>query len=589
MANQIRVWMKLIVLAAALRSLFQATILSAQTIVTQPTNQVVLVGSNATFAVTVSGSGYFSYQWRFNGSNIPNNIITTIAGSGPGGQFAWGFSGDSGAATNAEMHYPDGVAVDAQGNVFIGDLWNHRIRKVGTNGIITTVAGNGVQGSAGNGGAATNANINEPMGVALDASGNLFIAEYGNGWVRKLNTNGIITTVTNSSYGSCADVAVDTSGNIFAAYASGLIVTFNSNGVARIVAGGGTNYFGNGIQATNASLSVPAAVAVDTLGNIFIAERQAHRIRKIDTNGIITLIAGNNTNIEGYSGDGGAATNAQLNFPNGLDVAANGNVFIADSYNHRIRVVDTNGIITTVAGGGVGNFSDGPAYLQYPQAVALDPAGNLFIADMLNQRVRKAAFAGFPTLTISSATTNNAGDYSVIITGASGSVTSSVVSLVVTGAPPNVAIQPASLSVAVGASVSLTGNATGTPPLFYQWRFNGTSIAGATDTILLLNNVFPAKGGAYTVTVTNAYGSITSAPVTLTVVSIALSTPRILGNGKFQFSFDTETGVNYTIEYSTTLTQWFPLLTIQGYGGSITVIDPNAFSPQRFYRAELSP
>ena len=424
-----------IILTVLLGVLSQAVFLSAQTIIIQPTNQVVLLGSNTTFTVSVSGGGNLSYQWQLNGTNIQNNTVSTIAGSGPGGQFAYGFSGDGGMGTNAEMHYPDGVTVDGYGNVFIADLWNHRIRKVATNGIIITVAGNGVPGSAGNGGAANNANLNNPMGLALDKVGNLFIADYVNGCVRKVDINGFISTVTNSFYGGCEDVAVDALGNIFASYSVGLIVKFTTNGVAKIVAGGGTNYYGNGIKATNAVLDNPTAVKTDAFGNLFIVERQAYRVRKVDTNGVITLIAGfrgnSGPNYAGYDGDGGPATNATLSYPNGLAISANGNIFIADSQNQCIRMVDTNGIITTVVGNGVGRFDDGPVNLQYPQALALDPAGNLFIADMWNQRIRKVAFAGLPVLTINNANSNNAGDYSVIVTGSSGSVTSSVVTLAV--------------------------------------------------------------------------------------------------------------------------------------------------------------
>jgi sugar lactone lactonase YvrE len=587
--NQILVWMKLVILIVLFGAMSWATNLSAQVITTQPTNQVVLVGSNATFAVAVSGSSYFSYQWQFNGSNIPNNTIITIAGSGPGGASTGTFSGDGGAATNAGLNYPDGVTIDTQGNVFISDAANYRVRKVGINGILTTIAGNGIQGSGGNGGAATSANLSVPIGLASDANENLYIAEAQNGWVRKVDTNGIITTLTNSSYGSCFDVAVDNIGNIFACYRtingnSGIIVKFNTNGASKIVAGGGTNYNDYAMQATNAGLYTPEGVAVDTLGNIFIAESQGSRIRKVDSNGIITTIAGV-FDIQGHSGDYGAATNATLNFPNHVAIDQNGNIFISDGDNNCIRMIDTNGIITTVTG----YFSDGPTSFQTPRAVACDAVGNLFVADSLNERIRKVALAGLPTLSINDVTTNNAGNYSVIITGTSGSVTSSVVSLVVTGIPPSVAIQPTNQSFTVGANVSFTASATGTPSFFYQWKFNGTNINGATDSTLSLNNVFPTNAGAYTVAVTNAWGGVVSDAATLSVFSIPIVAPHFVGNGQFQFGFDTTTSVNYTIEYSTNLIQWFSLLTINGVGGPIWVTDPNAFNSQRFYRAVLSP
>src|ERR1022692_1478906 len=168
----------------------------------QPTNNsvTVTVGNNVSLAVSVAGTGPFNYQWQLNGTNLPNGIITTVAGNG-----TYGYSGDGGAATNAELYRPSGAAVDAIGNLFIADSGNNCIRKVGINGIITTVAGNGYGagtggGYSGDGGAATNAELNYPTGVAVDTTGNLFIAEEGNQRVRKVGTNGIITTVAGNGY-----------------------------------------------------------------------------------------------------------------------------------------------------------------------------------------------------------------------------------------------------------------------------------------------------------------------------------------------------------------------------------------------------
>ncbi len=338
----------------------------------QPTNNLVVVpvGSNVTFAVSVTGTGPFSYQWQLNGTNLPNGIITTVAG---GGGY---YPGDGGAATNAELYWPGGVAVDASGDLFIADSENNVIREVGTNGIITTVAGNGYTtpygygGFSGDGGAATNAELNLSEGVAVDATGNLFIADTDNERIRKVGTNGIITTV----------------------------------------AGNGTNgYAGDGGAATNAELAYPAGVAVDAIGNLFIADSGNNRIRKVGTNGIITTVAGNGYTNEygqgGYSGDGGAATNAELNYPYGVAVDTIGNLFIADLGNNRIRKVGTNGIITTVAGNGYttpygyGGFSgDGGAAtnaeLYRPEGVAVDATGNLFIADSGNNASAKWASTG---------------------------------------------------------------------------------------------------------------------------------------------------------------------------------------------------
>ena len=159
---------------------------TAPTVLTQPTNQVVITGGTATFSVVAGGTGPFTYQWRFNGTNLPNGVITTVAGNGTNG-----YSGDGGAATNAQLNYPTRVAVDASGNLFIADSGNSRIREVQVNGIISTVAGNGTNGYSGDGGAATNAQLNSPGGMAVDASGNLFIADLANNRVRKVEPAGL--------------------------------------------------------------------------------------------------------------------------------------------------------------------------------------------------------------------------------------------------------------------------------------------------------------------------------------------------------------------------------------------------------------
>ena len=289
---------------------------------TQPGGQTVLPGRAAAFSVAVGGTGPFSYQWQFDGVNFPNNLITTVAGNGTGA-----YAGDGGAATNASLAYPQVVAVDAGGNLYIADTGNNCIRKVAANGLITTVAGNGAQGYSGDGGAATNASLNYPYGVAVDAAGNLFIADTYNNLIRKVAANGIIGTVA---------------GN------------------------GGATYAGDGGPATNASLFYPYGVAVDAAGNLYIADTYNSCIRKAATNGIITTVAGNG--LQGYSGDGGPAIIAILDYPENVAVDAAGNLFIADCNNNCIRKVDTNGIITTVAGNGAYGYSgdDGPAAAASP-------------------------------------------------------------------------------------------------------------------------------------------------------------------------------------------------------------------------------
>ena len=281
--------------------------------------------------------------------------ISTVAGTGTAG-----FSGDGGAATDARLNNPQGVALDGAGNLYIGDTSNHRIRKVDTAGVISTVAGSGTGGHSGDGGAATAAQLNSPRGVALDGAGNLYIADAWNNRIRKVDTAGVITTAAGT---------------------------------------GASGDFGDGGAATAAWLRDPQVVALDGAGNLYIACRTNHRIRKVNTAGVISTVAG--TGMPGFSGDDGAATSAQLSSPEGVAVDWAGNLYIGDASNNRIRKVDTAGVITTVAGTGTaGSSGDGgaavAAQLNNPGGVALDALGNLYIADRSNRRIRKVVGVGPP-------------------------------------------------------------------------------------------------------------------------------------------------------------------------------------------------
>ena len=324
-----------------------------------------------------------------------------------------GFSGDNGSAIYALINAPQGVSVDSTGNVFIADTHNQRIRKINTAGIMTTVAGNGTMAFGGDGGQAVAAQLNFPQDVEIDAAGNLYIADLGNHSIRKVDVNGIITsiagkgtipfggdngaaTVANLNY---PDAAVrDGAGNLYIAdTANNRIRKVDASGTISTVAGNGI--VGNGGDngtATTAQLNAPKGVVVDTAGNLFIADTQNHRIRKVDTNGIITTFAGNGS--AGFSGDGGQATAAQLNFPQKVTIA-NNTLYIVDRNNQRVRAIDiATGVISTFAGNGLRGLSGDnglatAARLDFPQDVIADNAGHIFIADTLNHRVRQVNIA----------------------------------------------------------------------------------------------------------------------------------------------------------------------------------------------------
>ena len=506
------------------------------TITQDLTNQSAVLGSDVSFSVAVSGTGPFFYQWQFNSNNF-QNIIATVAGGGTQNP------GDGGPATNAELNFPNSVVVDAFGNLFIADSDNNRIREVTTNGIITTVAGNGEAGYSGDGDQATNASLDTPYGVAVDGYGNLFIADFNNNCIREVGTNGIINTVagngtegyfgdggpaTNANLDGPWGIAVDVSGNVY------FSDTFNqrvrevgTNGIINTVAGNGmAGYSGDGVLATNASLFGPYSVAVDAYGNLFVTDCGNQRIREVGTNGIINTVAGDGT--DGYSGDGGAATNASLHYPYGVAVDVYGNLFIADTYNSLIREVGTNGIINTVAGGGENYPGDGGAAtnasLNDPLGMAVDASGDLFIADGDNNRIREVPSDTMPTLALLDLIAADASSYDVVVSNAYGSVTSSVVTLTVLF-PPTITAQPQSQTVGAGSNATFSVIASGTPPLYYQWFFDGAALAGQTNSALTLNAASPANTGSYQVVVTNLYGSATSSAATLTVLLI-VTQPR---------------------------------------------------------------
>jgi uncharacterized protein (TIGR03437 family) len=335
--------------------------------------------------------------------------IQTVAGSGNAA-----FSGDGGPATDAGINVPVDVYLDSSGNMFITDQFNNRIRKVTPGGTISTVAGNGAAGFAGDNGPAIDAELNTPTGIRGDSAGNLYIADVGNQRIRKVNTSGIITTIAgngNKGYSGDGGPAVDAgfynpvrvallpNGNLLIADQSdhrvrllnsttGIVTTFAGNGVGTPATGA---FSGDGGPAVDASLNNPTAVAVTASGVVFIADQYNQRIRKVKS-GIITTIAG--TGAAGYGGDDGPAASAILNYPGGINVDRAGNIYFNDDLNFRTRKITTGGTISTIAGTGTAGFSGdgGPAVdaeLNGQFGVSLDIRGNVYIADSVNNRIRE--------------------------------------------------------------------------------------------------------------------------------------------------------------------------------------------------------
>lgn len=379
--------------------------------------------------------GMIGFCHRLAGAVEPG-IMTTLAGTGISG-----YSGDAGRAVEAKLHHPTDVAVDAAGNLYIADSYNNRIRYLNrATGFISTFAGSGVAGFAGDGDLATDAHLNYPVGVALDGNGDLFIADNENHRIRRVDhVSGIITTVagtgtglfsgdgglaTNAGLVEPADIFIDKDENVFIAdngsrrvrridYLTGKIAT---------VAGSGSGTFtGDNISATTEGMS-PTSIYVDDTGALFIADFNNNRVRRVDAvTGIITTVAGNG--LDQSSGDGGLAVASSL-APWGLVADSTGTLFISDFKGSRVRRLDrATGILTTVAGNGWDEFSgDGGAAtaagLNLPVGLALDSFGNILVADELNFRVREINFLPVPTITtIAPASGSMVGGTTVTITG----------------------------------------------------------------------------------------------------------------------------------------------------------------------------
>jgi glucose/arabinose dehydrogenase len=390
---------------------------------------------NNPYGVAVDSSG--NLYIADDGNNVVRKVdasttyISTVAGTGTAGD-----SGDSGSAISAKLKAPTGVAVDSSKNIYIADSGNNAVRMVdASTSYISTVAGTGTSGYSGNGSAATSATLNYPYSVALDSSGNLYIADQYNFVIREVSasTKDISTVAGNHYYSYSGDgglakaaqfntlqgLVMDGSGNLYIADADNYVVrkVDVSTGDISTIAGNGTlGYSGDGGAATSAELESPHGLALDGADNLYIADASSAVVRKVDAStGYISTVAGNGT--QGYSGDGGAATSAELSYPVSVAADSSGNLYIADTDAYVVRKVDvTTGDISTVAGNGTQGYSGDDnaatsAELKTPISVALDSSGNLYIADEDAHVVREVV--------LNTADTSNYGKITTVVGGVS--------------------------------------------------------------------------------------------------------------------------------------------------------------------------
>jgi len=394
----------------------------------------------------------------------PDGTITTVAGTGVAG-----FSGDNGPAVDAQINTPTGVFADTSGNIYIADVGNQRIRKVNQAGIITTIAGNGNKGYGGDGGPAVDASFYNAVRVAVDPSGNVLVADQSDHRIRRITPGGIIST-------------------------------FAGNGVGTPQTGA---FSGDGGPAVDASLNNPTALAIDSSGVVYIADQYNQRIRKVALDGTITTIAGTGT--AGYGGDGGPALSALLNYPGGITVDAAGNLYFNDDLNYRTREISASGTITTVAGSGVqGFFGDGgpatSAALNGNFGSALDLEGNLYIADSMNNRIREvySAVPGFTPATSAAAFTNAASFVSGGSPGAIATLFGTHLTRNLSGILQSSTVPlPASLA---GTTVTVGGI---TAPIFNVVNVNGS------EQISFQVPVDAMPGAAVPVVLNNGFASVT--------------------------------------------------------------------------------
>jgi uncharacterized delta-60 repeat protein len=486
---------------------------------------------SAPIGVAVDGTGNLLV------ADVGNHTLRRITPTGDVSTLA-GLAGTSGYVdgTGAAVRFDtlNDIAPDRAGNAFLSEVNDYTIRKITASAVVTTIAGSpGIAGSTDATGAI--ARFNRPAGIALDRVGNLYVADSANNTIRRITAEGAVTTfagitgiagyadgpAVTATFSRPHGIAVDDSGNVFVADATNnTIRRITSNGVVITLAGqAGVPGFADGSGPT-ARFNDPVHLEVDGTGNVFVSDWANNTVRRVSPNGVVTTIGG----LPGASGStDGTGSIALFNGPNGIALDLAANLYVADQKNNTIRLgtpipavalpsFTTQPAGQTITAGGALNLS-----------VGVSGPGPLAYQWLRNGSVITGATTA--SFTVANSQPGDAGAYSVVVTGAGGAVTSAPGSVTITTTPPTITNQPTSTSVLIGGTASFSVTATGTPAPTYQWQKNGNTISGATNATLTFLSAVTTDAGSYTVVVSNAASSITSNAATLTVNTPAPPAP----------------------------------------------------------------
>ncbi len=629
--------------------------ITAAGVVSTPAGRVGFPGSangtgtvarfNYPSGISVNSAGtavYISDEYNHTIRQLSGTTVTTLAG-------VVANSGSvDGTGSAARFYGPAGVALDSATNLYVADSDNHTIRKITPAGVTTTLAG--LAGFAGTtNGTGNIARFRSPSGVALDSSNNdVYVADTSNHAIRKVTAAGVVTTfaglpgtpgnangTTTARFRLPGAVAVDTAGSVYVADTGNHTIRKITSGcVVSTLAGLAGTAGAVDATGTAARFSSPAGVAVDGSFNVYVTDYGNSTVRKITSAGVVTTLAG----LAGASGDtDGIGSAARFDSPQGVVLDSVGNLFVSDEGYQNIRKITPAGVVTTVGGlsdhSGNADGTGADARFYYPEGMAIDSAGNLYVADYGNSTIRKGtppcldaptidAVVGLKngirqldttpqtavsrqwsiirwpanSLTqLSSATLRNptftpdAADLYVMrltTTNASGQIAIRTLQFTAFDpVAPTIITQPAVQPIAAaGDTITLRVAAFGGLPLQYQWQRNGIDIVGATGLNLTLTNAQADQSGAYTVVVTNTYDVTTSSSTQLTIVAGSLTDFTVVG-GLYTFTLHWLDGLAVTAEYSSNLVDWIPFATATVSGGSVQFTDPSTTTdPQRFYR-----